>query len=105
MTYRDREKKNAWFRAWRKKNPEKMRELNRKYDAAKRARKIASAPRPLPAACEICAHERPLHFDHDHATGVFRGWICGNCNRALGLIHDDPSTARQLAAYLERCKC
>lgn len=25
-----------------------------------------------------------LHADHDHVTGVFRGWLCHPCNTRLG---------------------
>ncbi len=50
--------------------------------------------------CEICGtredRSTPLHLDHDHTTGAFRGWLCGNCNRAIGLLREEP--ARLLAA-------
>lgn len=39
--------------------------------------------------CHICgAVEKGLPcllaVDHDHITGKFRGWLCGDCNKALG---------------------
>lgn len=34
--------------------------------------------------CEICTKHGVLRFDHDHATGLFRGWLCGSCNLSLG---------------------
>jgi hypothetical protein len=43
-----------------------------------------------------------LAFDHDHETGEFRGWLCGGCNRALGLLEDDIEMILCLAMYLER---
>jgi Recombination endonuclease VII len=53
--------------------------------------------------CEICgAHSEPLHFDHDHSTGLFRGWLCGSCNRALGCMADDPSRLETAALYLRK---
>ena len=39
--------------------------------------------------------------DHDHVTGKVRGLVCTNCNVALGMIRDNPETARKLAKYLE----
>ena len=41
-------------------------------------------------------------LDHDHSTGEFRGWLCDDCNGALGKALDNPKTLRRLADYLER---
>jgi hypothetical protein len=34
-----------------------------------------------------------LAMDHDHTTGEFRGWLCGNCNTSIGKLRDDPYAA------------
>lgn len=52
-------------------------------------------------ACEICQRAGKLHFDHDHTTGATRGWLCGNCNRAIGLLQDSPSVLAAAKSYLE----
>jgi hypothetical protein len=55
--------------------------------------------------CEICDGDggnRGLFFDHDHATGRFRGWLCHHCNAAIGHLGDDPARLRSAAAYVER---
>jgi hypothetical protein len=54
-----------------------------------------------PEVCDSCGEDKPLQFDHDHVTGKFRGWICLNCNRAIGLAKDNPETLRMMAQYLE----
>jgi hypothetical protein len=58
--------------------------------------------------CEICGDRNidpsrtRLTIDHDHITGEFRGILCSNCNRAIGLFKDDSKTAMMAAIYLER---
>lgn len=40
--------------------------------------------------CFICGKvsKRRLHTDHDHKTGLCRGLLCPQCNRALGKAQD-----------------
>lgn len=64
-------------------------------------------------ACAICEAKTPgmrhfkkngkfemFHVDHCHSTGKVRGLLCSSCNRAIGLIRDDPEIARRLSLYL-----
>lgn len=46
-----------------------------------------------------CDYVGPLHFDHSHDNGRFRGWLCPGCNRALGIMKDSPARLRGLAEY------
>ena len=39
------------------------------------------------------------HVDHNHDTGEVRGVLCGNCNRAAGLVGDNPETLLRLAEF------
>lgn len=39
--------------------------------------------------CGVCGHDQPRHkkgwqADHDHTTGMFRGFLCNACNLRLG---------------------
>lgn len=56
--------------------------------------------------CLICRQApedtNELQVDHDHATEEIRGLLCHKCNKALGLLGDDPATIRRAATYLER---
>ncbi|MFE9003053.1 endonuclease domain-containing protein [Streptomyces sp. NPDC007875] len=35
--------------------------------------------------CAICGHCRELVEDHDHVTGLVRGWLCRGCNIQEGV--------------------
>ena len=59
------------------------------------------AGRPKPTECEVCGETGIICFDHDHKTGEFRGWLCRNCNLALGYAKDDTERLHLLAQYLE----
>ena len=61
--------------------------------------------------CAICgltaeeeSHYTVLPVDHCHKTGVVRGLLCANCNRALGLLADDPERMLAAAHYLQESK-
>jgi hypothetical protein len=65
------------------------------------------AGRKKPDNCEICGVVRKIRglcFDHDHQTGMFRGWICNNCNSALGLVHDDITVLEKMIRYIKKNK-
>jgi len=65
----------------------------------------AEAGRPRPDRCEVCgATDQPIHFDHCHQRGIFRGWLCKACNNILGFANDDPDRLRKLVVYLDRTK-
>jgi uncharacterized protein YbaR (Trm112 family) len=57
--------------------------------------------------CPICrtaeTKEHPLHVDHDHVTGQVRGLLCGNCNRAYGLLKESPLIIKAMLAYDRKC--
>jgi hypothetical protein len=56
-------------------------------------------------ACAVCKQPprgvRPLHVDHDHATGAVRGLLCTTCNVGLGALQDSVELLRSALAYLE----
>lgn len=40
-------------------------------------------------------------FDHDHATGAPRGWLCDRCNKVLGLVQDRVALLIDMAVYIK----
>lgn len=60
--------------------------------------------------CAICLGADPRskhgfwHVDHDHATGVIRGLLCGPCNTGLGMFLDTPESIESAAVYLRQAQ-
>ena len=60
--------------------------------------------------CAICRQperterNRLLTVDHDHVSGHVRGLLCSHCNRAIGLLLDDPDVIAAAAAYVRRTR-
>jgi hypothetical protein len=59
--------------------------------------------------CGICRSKSPKSarngtwcVDHDHVTGQVRGLLCNLCNRAVGMLQDDPKIIRAAVRYVER---
>lgn len=89
---------------WYKDHPDAYREKNARKVERRRNLRVLEAGRPRPDGCEICGRREILVFDHDHAHGNFRGWLCNRCNRALGLAGDNVEVLLQMALYLERTR-
>lgn len=56
--------------------------------------------------CPICGKDvddegSMFSVDHNHTTGVIRGLLCRQCNRALGMFSDSADVLRRAITYLE----
>lgn len=62
------------------------------------------------AGCETCGSFLDLSVDHDHnvckdnyaCSKCFRGILCGPCNRAIGILRDDPEILKKMINYIEK---
>jgi recombination endonuclease VII len=65
---------------------------------------IADAPAgPMSGRCQICDDwKESLCCDHDHDTGLQRGWLCFRCNMGLGHFSDNAELMQAAIQYLHR---
>jgi len=101
-------------REWRDKNPTKQAEQYEK-DRLKRfgvdshwyGQQLAKQHE----VCAICENPEtakrngkvmPLSVDHNHRTGKPRALLCAACNRAIGLMTEDPQRLEAAARYLRQ---
>ncbi|CAB5222555.1 Recombination endonuclease VII [uncultured Caudovirales phage] len=81
------------------KNYSKNWELLKKYNITLEEYKIQCSLRDN--CCDICSNKViTLHVDHSHLTGKVRGYLCGSCNRGIGLLKDSASICLSAGKYL-----
>jgi hypothetical protein len=100
------------YKRWAEDNPNRIREYREKdsWTLAKRCTRRGITPEQLIDAyerqeecCAICKKEVELidsAIDHNHETGEFRGVLCKQCNRALGMFKDNPQVLQNAVEYL-----
>lgn len=59
--------------------------------------------------CAICRNEfvtpKDVRFDHNHATGAFRAFLCHGCNTGLGHLKDSRPIIAAALDYLRKHGC
>ena len=105
--YRDAHKEQQRFlqRRWCKAHPDqvKAKTLRRKYGMLLQDFKALQVLQQQ--RCAVCGCKHPLVVDHCHKTKRVRALLCGQCNRALGLLYEDPRRVRALLRYIQKyCK-
>lgn len=94
------EKFVLYQKAYRLKNADEVRLKGR---ARRRDKMGCPEPtRPEPSRCECCdrLYGKAMRLDHDHETGLFRGWLCNRCNLAIGLLGDTLQGTQNAVSYL-----
>lgn len=69
--------------------------------------KYGLKPEDIPDACQLCGTKgsntrQEICVDHCHTSGRVRGFLCHDCNLAIGKAQDDPNLLRRMADYLEK---
>jgi hypothetical protein len=89
-------------------------ECNRKIMASRKLARASAPPVPENHLCPICLRpESEVRgrggkksgtwcCDHDHVTGLFRGWLCHDCNRGIGALADSPERINRVLSYLKK---
>ena len=97
---------------WAELNQHRVSEYREKdpWTLAKRCARRGITPEQLvdryerqEGCCAICKTHTKLidsAIDHNHKTGEFRGVLCKQCNRALGMFRDSPTILRSALEYL-----
>lgn len=100
-------------RSWTENNPDRVKEYRQKdsWTLAKRCARRGITPEEFVImyeqqneCCAICKMQMEIMdnaIDHNHATGQFRGILCKQCNRALGMFRDSPKILKSAVKYLE----
>jgi hypothetical protein len=52
--------------------------------------------------CPICGSSGELHLDHDAVTGRVREFLCGKCNRGIGMFDHNIDFLEAAIKYLRR---
>jgi len=99
-------------RAWTTNNPDRISDYRDRdpWTLVKRCARRGITPEQLvdryerqECCCAICKDEIKLvdsAIDHNHNTGEFRGVLCKQCNRALGMFKDSPTVLQNAIEYL-----
>lgn len=97
--------KNAYARAWRSRNRDKVLDNNLRVRYGIRLTDYNRMLDEQGGCCAICGTRewgrKGPHVDHNHETGEVRGILCSGCNTGLGQFHEDPNRMRLAIRYLE----
>jgi hypothetical protein len=74
------------------------------YDAMFEAQKGLCAICCKPETSKLRGVVKRLAVDHDHSTGKVRDLLCNACNRAIGLMRENPEVFYKAAEYLKKHK-
>jgi|SRR6185503_861290 len=95
------------IRQWRRRNPERMAYLERKYKLRRfdltpeKFEEMKLAQGGVCAICQLPSSGRRLSVDHDHKTGKVRKLLCSACNTGIGQLKESPDILTRAILYLK----
>ncbi|MGQ5576771.1 endonuclease VII domain-containing protein [Streptomyces sp. ECR3.8] len=109
----DSERARKWFADNSERSNENRRRWNLQNTYGISVAEYNALLREQGGVCAICGRDEPnahgrtgkqfrLAVDHCHESGAVRGLLCQKCNRAIGLLGDDPVLMRKAIGYLLR---
>lgn len=113
VDYKTSDGKREANRAWRKANPGAVKQSELRKSFGLTLDDYSAMMSDQAGVCAICKeHETAtrggkllsMAVDHDHKTGAIRGLLCMNCNKAIGLLKENPTLFERARAYLEHHK-
>jgi len=104
---KNKQGRNERLRKWRKKNPIKAHDADRRKNLQRNYGLSTSQYQDLKEECKgkcsLCGMYTPtLELDHNHKTKRIRGFLCRKCNLLLGLIEDRSLSLEQIGIYLDK---
>jgi hypothetical protein len=104
-----REKLRAYLNAWRAANRDRMRAHYRKRSTGWTEEQYREKLEKQGGRCAICGTDqcktgKAFAADHCHETGRKRGVLCKNCNTGLGQLGDNQKGVLKALAYLIACE-
>lgn len=104
---KNREHARAYGKAWRARNPDLLRQIQKKHDL-KRKYKLSLGDFELMiktqgSRCRVCRMSFEIHrpvVDHDHSSGSVRGILCQHCNSSIGSFQESHMLIAQAADYV-----
>lgn len=99
----------AKSKSHREANPRRKKDLDLRYKFNITIEEFDAMLTAQGGVCAICGTDEPggkggayFAVDHNHETGEVRGLLCNRCNRAIGMLDEDPNVLRSAIEYLNK---
>lgn len=96
------EREKQYNAKYQRENPDSIGHTHRKYKYGITKAQFQNLLLAQNSKCAICLEEKPLQVDHCHVTDKVRGLLCGPCNRALGMLQENPVLTDNATGYLKK---